>query len=30
MAKTIAKQLEDNKSSSFDKKKALELALSNI
>ena len=30
MAKSIAKQVEDNKSSSFDKKKALDLALSNI
>ncbi|MBE6789538.1 MAG: recombinase RecA [Ruminococcaceae bacterium] len=30
MAKSIAKQVEDNKSSSFDKQKALQLALSNI
>jgi len=30
MAKAIAKQVEDNKSSSFDKQKALSLALSNI
>ena len=30
MAKSIAKQVENNKSSSFDKQKALELALSNI
>ena len=30
MAKSIAKQLEDNKSSSFDKQKALQLALTNI
>ena len=30
MAKTIAKQVENNKSATFDKKKALELALSNI
>ncbi len=30
MAKSIAKQVEDNKSSNFDKQKALQLALSNI
>ncbi len=30
MAKSIAKQVEDNKSSTYDKKKALELALTNI
>jgi len=30
MAKSIAKQVEDNKSSSYDKQKALELALTNI
>ncbi len=30
MAKTIAKQVEDNKSSTFDKQKALQLALNNI
>ena len=31
MAKTtIAKQVEDNKSSTYDKQKALELALANI
>ncbi len=30
MAKSIAKQLEDNKSTNFDKQKALQLALTNI
>lgn len=30
MAKAVAKQVEDNKSSSFDKQKALQLALNNI